>query len=77
MGHRDDVFMPIVSLDYDGARDNNDAVNAAVKKHVMAGIRWALGLIDGDAAPGNLKVDPKEQVSRSAAAGGGRGRGGQ
>ena len=58
-------------------RDNNDAVNAAFKRHIVGGIRWALGLVDGDARPGNLKVDPKQQVERSAAAGAGRGRGGQ
>jgi type 1 glutamine amidotransferase len=76
MGHRDDVFMPVPSLDYDGQRDNSDVVNAAFKRHIMGGIRWALGLVDGDARPGNLKVDPKQQVERSVAAGAGRGRGG-
>ena len=69
--------MPVPSLDYDGQGDNTDAVNAAFKKHLMEGMRWALGLVNGDATPGNLKVDPKQQVERSQAAGGGRGRGGR
>jgi type 1 glutamine amidotransferase len=75
MGHRDDVFMQTISMDYDGQIDNSPEVNAAFKRHLMAGIRWSLGLIEADATPGNFKADPAQQVARSAATGGG-GRGG-
>jgi type 1 glutamine amidotransferase len=75
MGHRDDVFMVSPSMDYDGQRDNGDEVVAAEKMHIEGGIRWALGLVNGDATPGNLKVDPAKQVGRSQAAGA-TGRGG-
>jgi hypothetical protein len=58
LGHRDDVFMAGPSMDYDGLRDNGDAVNAAERKHIVNGIKWALGLVDGDVTPGNLKSGP-------------------
>ncbi len=54
--HRDDVVFPdIPTNDYDLLKDNPNEVSAAYQKHLLAGIRWALGLVDGDTTLGNHK----------------------
>lgn len=52
MGHRDDVMLPdIPSLDYGNGKQNSNEVSEAYRKHVLGGIRWALGLVDADSQP--------------------------
>ena len=41
LGHRDDIW----------------STNATFQAHVVGGIRWALGLEDGDATPGSVRGD--------------------
>ena len=41
LGHRDDIW----------------STNPAFRAHVVGGIRWALGLEDGDATPGSVRGD--------------------
>lgn len=52
MGHRDDVMLlDISSLDYGNGKQNPNTISEAYQKHVMAGIRWALGRVDADRKP--------------------------
>ena len=52
MGHRDDVMLPdISSLDYGNQKVNSNEVSTAYQKHVLQGIRWALGLVGNDSQP--------------------------
>lgn len=53
LGHRDDVLLPdgaIGDAEYK-VRFNQAPVADAVQKHILQGIRYALGLIDADATP--------------------------
>jgi type 1 glutamine amidotransferase len=53
LGHRDDVLLPDATIgDAEfKVRYNHPPVAPAVQKHVLQGIRWALGLLDADATP--------------------------
>jgi type 1 glutamine amidotransferase len=54
LGHRDDVILPnIPSLDYGFEKENGNWISAAYQKHVLEGIRWALGITEGDTTLGN------------------------
>jgi hypothetical protein len=55
LGHRDDVLLPGTPASDGNAKLNADEVSAAYQAHVLNGIRWALGLVDGGSAPGNAK----------------------
>ncbi len=46
LGHREDVWDPL-----DKNRKNTPEVSQAYRKHVLGGIKWALGLEKGDATP--------------------------
>jgi type 1 glutamine amidotransferase len=60
MGHRDDVMLPdIPALDYGNEKANSNEVSTAYQKHVLQGIRWALGLVDGDATPNPSAIKPQ------------------
>lgn len=48
LGHREDVWDPNHK-----DRKNSKEVAEAYQKHILGGIKWALGLEKGDAAPGN------------------------
>jgi type 1 glutamine amidotransferase len=53
LGHRDDVLLPdgtIGDQEYK-VRFNQVPVALAVQKHILQGVRYALGLIDADATP--------------------------
>jgi type 1 glutamine amidotransferase len=53
LGHRDDVIIPDAAIgdqEYK-VRYNQNNVALAVQKHILDGVRWALGLIDADATP--------------------------
>ena len=52
MGHRDDVLLADTpSLDYGNQKVNSNEVSAAYQKHLLQGIRWALGLVGTDSKP--------------------------
>ena len=54
LGHRDDVILPnIASLDYGFEKENGNWISAAYQKHVLEGIRWALGITEADTTLGN------------------------
>jgi type 1 glutamine amidotransferase len=55
LGHRDDVMLPGTPAMDGNAKLNPDAVSAAYQAHVLNGIRWALGLVDGNNATGNVR----------------------
>jgi type 1 glutamine amidotransferase len=53
LGHRDDVLLPDATIgdqEYK-VRFNQAPVALAVQKHILQGVRYALGLIDADATP--------------------------
>lgn len=53
LGHRDDVLLPDATIgdaEYK-VRFNQAPVADAVQKHILQGVRYALGLIDADATP--------------------------
>jgi type 1 glutamine amidotransferase len=53
LGHRDDVLLPDAAIgdqEYK-VRFNQAPVALAVQKHILQGVRFALGLIDADATP--------------------------
>lgn len=50
LGHREDVWDPNWK-DAKGNRDNSPEVALAYQKHILGGIKWALGLASGDAKP--------------------------
>jgi type 1 glutamine amidotransferase len=54
LGHRDDVIDPKADIgDAEfKVRYNSPATALMVQKHILSGIRWALGLIDADASLG-------------------------
>jgi type 1 glutamine amidotransferase len=54
LGHRDDVVLPFVNnLDYGYERENGNWIAFAYQKHLLEGIRWALGFTEGDTTLGN------------------------
>lgn len=55
LGHRDDVLLPGIPAQDGNAKLNPDAVAAAYQTHLLNGIRWALGLAEGNSTPGNAK----------------------
>ncbi len=54
LGHRDDVLDPRADIGDQEfkVRYNPPATALAVQKHLLSGIRWALGLVSADATPG-------------------------
>jgi type 1 glutamine amidotransferase len=50
LGHREDLWDPDWK-DADGKRANPAPVAEAFQQHLLGGIRWALGLVPGDATP--------------------------
>jgi len=50
LGHREDVWDPGWA-DKNGKRENTREVSEAYQKHILGGIKWALGLEKGDAKP--------------------------
>jgi len=55
LGHRDDVMLAGTPAMDGNAKLNSDAVSAAYQTHVLNGIRWALGLVDGGTSLGNAR----------------------
>jgi type 1 glutamine amidotransferase len=54
LGHRDDVVLPYVNnLDYGYERENGNWIALAYQKHLLEGIRWALGYTEADTTLGN------------------------
>jgi type 1 glutamine amidotransferase len=49
LGHREDVWDPNTPADF--KRQNSKEVSEAYQKHILGGIKWALGLEKGDATP--------------------------
>jgi uncharacterized protein len=49
LGHREDVWDPKTAQNF--KRENPTEVSELYQKHILGGIRWALGLEDGDAKP--------------------------
>ena len=49
LGHREDVWTPNTPENF--KRENPKEVSELYQKHILGGIRWALGLEDGDAKP--------------------------
>jgi type 1 glutamine amidotransferase len=49
LGHREDIWDPNTAQDF--KRENPKEVSELYQKHILGGIRWALGLEDGDAKP--------------------------
>lgn len=55
LGHRDDVMLPGIPATDGNAKLNSDAVSTAYQAHLLHGIRWALGLVNGNTALGNAR----------------------
>ncbi len=55
LGHRDDVLLPGIPATEGNTKLNPDAVSAAYQAHLLQGIRWALGLVNGNTSLGNAK----------------------
>src|ERR1043166_19645 len=51
LGHREDVWDPTWSADKPTSRKNSIEISEAYQKHILGGIKWALGLEKGDATP--------------------------
>src|SRR6266850_3742958 len=49
LGHREDVWDPNTPESF--KRENSKEVSEAYQKHILGGIKWALGLEKGDAKP--------------------------
>jgi type 1 glutamine amidotransferase len=49
LGHREDVWDPNTAPGF--KRENSKEVSELYQKHILGGIRWALGLEKGDAKP--------------------------
>ena len=49
LGHREDVWTPDTPAGF--KRENPKEVSEAYQKHILGGIKWALGLEPGDAKP--------------------------
>lgn len=57
LGHRDDVILPhaVIGDEEFKVRYNQAPVAEAFQHELLQGIRWATGLIQADATPGNVK----------------------
>ena len=55
LGHRDDVMLPGTPAMDGNAKLNPDEVSAAYQKHLLNGILWSLGLVNGSNSTGNAK----------------------
>lgn len=53
LGHREDVWDPNTPASF--KRENSPAIAEAYQKHILGGIKWALGLEKGDAKPQTAK----------------------
>jgi len=54
LGHREDMWDPNTPPNFE--RKNSVEVSEAYQKHVLGGIKWALGLEKGDATPQTAKT---------------------
>jgi type 1 glutamine amidotransferase len=54
LGHREDMWDPNTPANFE--RKNSVEVSEAYQKHVLGGIKWALGLEKGDATPQTAKT---------------------
>jgi type 1 glutamine amidotransferase len=54
LGHREDVWDPEWKADSKD-RKNSPEIARTYQAHILGGIKWALGLVEGDAELGNLK----------------------
>ncbi|MBB5039358.1 ThuA domain-containing protein [Prosthecobacter dejongeii] len=56
LGHREDVWDPTWK---EGTKDrkNSPEIAKTYQEHILGGIKWALGLVEGDAEIGNLKAE--------------------
>jgi len=61
LGHREDVWDADPELK---GRRNDVSVSQAYQKHILGGIRWALGLEAGDATPQDLTARVSEAEAR-------------
>ena len=61
LGHREDVWDADPEMK---GRKNDVAVSQAYQKHILGGIRWALGLEAGDATPQDLTAKVSESEAR-------------
>ncbi len=53
LGHREDVWDANTAASF--KRENSPEVSLAYQKHILGGIKWALGLAKGDATPQSTK----------------------
>jgi hypothetical protein len=49
LGHREDVWTPDTPASF--KRENPKEVAELYQKHILGGIKWALGLAEGSAEP--------------------------
>lgn len=54
LGHREDVWDPTWKADTKD-RKNSPEIAKTYQEHILGGIKWALGLVEGEAELGNLK----------------------
>ena len=53
LGHREDVWDPNTPAGF--KRENSKEISETYQKHILGGIKWALGLVPGDAKPQAIK----------------------
>ena len=53
LGHREDVWDPNTPENF--KRENSKEISETYQKHILGGIKWALGLAPGDAKPQSVK----------------------
>ena len=51
LANRNSLLADTPSLDYGNQKVNSNEVSAAYQKHLLQGIRWALGLVGSDSKP--------------------------
>ena len=51
LGHREDVVDPVLTVNSETERRNSPEVAQAYQRMILQGVRWALGIIPGDATP--------------------------
>jgi len=61
LGHREDVWDADPEMK---GRKNDVSVSQAYQKHILGGIRWALGIEEGDATPQDLTARVSEAEAR-------------
>lgn len=54
LGHREDVWDPTWKADTKD-RKNSPEIAKTYQEHILGGIKWALGLVEGEAELGNVK----------------------